>query len=264
MNVRTLELRLLERFPAEDAESWDFTGLMVGDPAAPVTGVAVALDQTVEAVRQAAQAGASVLVTHHPTFLSAPSRVMPASAGVPGPGSVVWEAVRSGVALMNFHTALDVSPAAQAMLPGKLGLELTGVLQPLPDRPNKGYGHVCTAPQGMTLRMLAQACAEKLGRPPRVWGDPETLLESVVCATGSAGHLGEDCLKAGIDCLLCGELKYHGSLDLAQAGLAIVELGHDVSELPLTEPLMKAVQDAGVPAEDVIMIDQSRNWACWS
>lgn len=263
MDVRTLEQLLLDRFPAQDAEDWDFTGLTVGDPQAPVTGVAVALDQTVDAVRKAAAVGASVLVTHHPTYLSPPSKVVPAGEGAFGPGTVVWEAVRAGVALMSFHTALDVSPQAQRVLPQKLGLELTGLLQPLPGRPDKGYGHVCRASAGTTLRSLAATCTEQMGRPPRVWGNPEKPLFTVAIGTGSAGHLGQDCLKAGIDCLVCGEMKYHGSLDLLHAGLAIVELGHDVSELPFAQLLREAVEQAGVPSQSITLIDQSANWACW-
>ena len=45
-----LERALLAEFPAADAEPWDRTGLSVGDPARLITGVAVALDQTVEAI----------------------------------------------------------------------------------------------------------------------------------------------------------------------------------------------------------------------
>ena len=263
MNVGILERLLLERFPAEDAEDWDFTGITVGDPNAAVTGVAVALDQTAEAVRQAADAGASVLVTHHPTYISPPSKVKPAPFAV-GPGTVVWEAVRSGVALMSFHTALDVSPSAQKVLPEKLGLELTGLPQPLPGRPQKGYGHVCQAPRGMTLEKLARVCEKELGRAPRVWGRSDLPLSSVACATGSAGSVARDCLKAGVDCLICGELKYHESLDLLHGGLAIVELGHDVSELPFVELLRVAVEQAGVPKDRIVVVDQSFNWTCWS
>lgn len=262
MNIGMLEQKLLQCFPAEDAESWDFTGLMVGDPAAPVTGVAVALDQTVDAVRKAAAAGASVLITHHPTFIDAPKRIMPASAGLCGPGAVVWEAVKQGVALMDFHTALDVSVAAQQLLASKLDLQPVGLLQPLPGKDQKGYGHQCAPMKQITLADLARTCKEALGGNPRVWGNMAQPVRSVVIGSGSAGHLGQDCLAAGIDCLVCGELKYHSCLDLAQAGLCVIELGHDVSELPFTELLQAAACQAGVPAEFVTIIDQSHNWTC--
>ena len=50
LSVGALEQALLAEFPAADAEEWDRTGLLVGDPAAPVRAVAVALDPTVSAI----------------------------------------------------------------------------------------------------------------------------------------------------------------------------------------------------------------------
>ena len=48
MTIGGLEKALLKEFPAEDAEKWDRTGLLVGERSLPVTRVAVALDATPE------------------------------------------------------------------------------------------------------------------------------------------------------------------------------------------------------------------------
>ena len=42
-----------------------------------------------------------------------------------------------------------------------------------------------------------------------------------------------------------GEARYHFCLD-AQPHLSIIDLGHDVSELPIVDVLMQALADAGV------------------
>ena len=130
LSVGALEQALLAEFPAADAEEWDRTGLLVGDPAVPVRAVAVALDPTVGAIDAAADAGANVLVTHHPAYLTPPTSFQPASSPALNSGAVVYRAIQRGVALMNFHTALDVSARAQRMLPGMLGLSLRGVVEP--------------------------------------------------------------------------------------------------------------------------------------
>lgn len=257
-----LEAELLKRFPAKDAESWDRTGLLAGDPDEEVRGIAVALDPTVEAVRAAQALGANVLLTHHPAFLDAPGAFGPARAGEAGPGAVVWEAVRSGVALMNFHTALDVSAPAQEMLPRMLGLRFQRVLEPLAGDAGKGYGQVCEPADegGTTLRQLAARCVAVFGKHPRVWGDMDRRLSSVVTCTGSAGDLDEKCLAEGADCLVCGEIRYHHALAASQAGLAIIDLGHDVSELPLCGVLAQTLTDLGFPDESVAVLDQGDNW----
>ncbi|MDO4443382.1 MAG: Nif3-like dinuclear metal center hexameric protein, partial [Slackia sp.] len=60
---------LSEMFRPCDAEPWDRTGLLVGDAAAPLAGVACALDPTLDAIERAEACGANVLLTHHPAFL---------------------------------------------------------------------------------------------------------------------------------------------------------------------------------------------------
>ena len=258
-----LERALLAEFPAADAEAWDRTGMTVGDPARLVTGVAVALDPTVEAIENAANAGANVLVAHHPAFLAPPSSFMPASSVAANPGAGVWRAVERGVSILSYHTALDVSVRAQRVLPGMLNLNFQQVLVPIPGSRDKGYGQLCTLGEddGLTLGQLAARCTSVFGRTPRVWGDFPRELDRVVTATGSAGDLGRACLQAQVDCLVCGEIKYHDALELSQAGLAIIDLGHDTSELPLVAVLADAVESVGIPGDLVMVVDQGDNWS---
>lgn len=264
VTVGALEQALLRDFPAADAEEWDRTGITVGDPARLVEGVAVALDPTVAAVEEAADRGANVLVTHHPAFLAPPDAFSPASSVAANPGALVWTAVARGVALLSYHTALDVSAQAQRMLPGMLNLSFKSVVVSLASSRRKGYGQLCTvraADDPLTLGQLAARCTSVFARQPRVWGDFSRELERVVTCTGSAGEVGSAALRAQADCLVCGEVKYHDALALSQAGLAVVELGHDTSELPLTAILAAAVEGAGIPGERITILDQTENWS---
>ncbi len=264
LTIGALEAALLSAVPASDAEGWDRTGMTVGDPARLVENVAVALDPTPEAIAEAASRGANVLVTHHPAYLDPPEafgpvRTLPAQAG-----STVWTAVEAGVALIALHTALDVNPRAAHVLPDLLSLSFEGrLLMPLAAAPDKGYGQVCTVREDdgpLTLAQLAARCLSVFARPPRVWGDPAREVARVVTCTGSAGGVARECLRAQADCLVCGEVKYHDALALSQAGLCIVDVGHDASELPLVDVLAELVEQAGVASERVVHIDQRENW----
>ena len=53
-----------EKAPFETAESWDNSGLLVGDSAAAVSTVLVSLDITEQIVSQAVQVGAQLVVCH--------------------------------------------------------------------------------------------------------------------------------------------------------------------------------------------------------
>lgn len=263
--VGGLEESLLAQFPPATAEPWDRMGLLVGAPSLPISNVAVCLDPTVSAIREAASCGANVLVTHHPAFLEPPTQFQPENSTAQCSGAGVFAAIQYGVALINVHTALDASTKAQKLLPMLLGFAYSGdILSPLPQYPSLGYGQISTVPQieGVpeSLAHVAARCTAVFGRAPRVWGNLDAQIKRVVTATGSANGLGVKALKAGVDCLICGEIKYHEALELATAGLTIIELGHDVSELPLTTPLADAVAAYGIDPANIIILDQSRNW----
>lgn len=262
LSVGVLVHRLEEMFPPQDAEVWDRTGLLVGDPAVEVTGVATALDATPSAVARAHDAGANVLLTHHPVFLEPPSMIGPLGSGASVSGAAVYEAVARGVALVNFHTALDSSAQAQGMLPGMLRLDVVDILMPLSRDAERGYGQICAVSDRdtVTLEGFAARCTAVFGRAPRVWGDPTRELSRVVTWTGGATGATAACIAAQADVLLCGELKYHEALDASEAGLAIIELGHDVSELPFAAVLAEAASHAGVAREAILCLDQSSNW----
>ncbi|MDD6651351.1 MAG: Nif3-like dinuclear metal center hexameric protein [Eggerthellales bacterium] len=258
--VGELEEALLTLLPASHAESWDRTGVLVGDRDQEVTGVLVALDPTVAAIRAAVNLGCNVVLTHHPAFLDPPAFFGPLAPENPEAGSVVYEAVAAGVALMNFHTALDVSPRAQQVLPGALDLSLQGILEVTGTEPLRGYGQISQAPEGMTLGDLAKRAASALGGNPRVWGDPAMVAGRVVTATGASSDLTDLCLQAGVDCLVAGEVKYHAALSAANRGLGIIELGHDISELPLCEVLLSCLADLGFPQSLTHHFSQHSNW----
>lgn len=265
-SVSELETALLKKFPRDDAEHWDVMGLTVGEGALEVTRVAITLDPTVDAIRRAASAGANVLLTHHPPYLSGPMKFAPANSVAENPGAGVWAAIQNRISLINFHTALDVSLDAQAVIPNMLGLPMTGkLLEHIPTSKKKGYGAICDLSKSkegaVSLSQLSARCLSVFGRAPKVWGNMDAQIKTAACALGSAKSLASRVIASGIDCLICGELGYHDSLELSLAGVAIIELGHDASELPLTAVLAKTLADIRFPIDEIVMIDQSNNWS---
>ncbi|MDY5840425.1 MAG: Nif3-like dinuclear metal center hexameric protein [Corynebacterium camporealensis] len=96
---RTLETA----YPPHLAEKWDAVGLICGDPAAEVNKVAFALDCTQQVAEAAVEAGADMLVVHHPLLMRGVNSV---AADTPK-GKVIHTLVRGGVALFAAHTNAD-------------------------------------------------------------------------------------------------------------------------------------------------------------
>ena len=80
---------------------FDNSGLLVGDAAAAVTKVMLALDVTEDVAIQAAQAGAELILAHHPVIFKARKSLL---AGDPA-----YELARRGIACIAWHTPLDAA-----------------------------------------------------------------------------------------------------------------------------------------------------------
>lgn len=261
LTVATLVERLFARWPAAWAEPWDRVGLSVGDPVSVVRGVACALDVTPESIREARSSGANVLLTHHPVCLETPAAVCPESSGASMPSSSIWESVSCGVALVAMHTNLDRSPEASLRLPRELGLEAKAGIER--DRPQQAgsLGAVSDLHHGMGAGELAELCHERFGRPVRMYGDADACVHRVAFYSGSLGSQGcGDVVASGSDLVVCGEVGYHRALDLVSAGVSVIILGHDVSELPHVDCLVRAAGECGVDPRCIHKLKERVRW----
>ncbi len=115
-------------YPPRWAEPGDAVGLIVGDPAAEVHKMLFAVDPVQAVVDQAIEAGADLLVVHHPLLYRPVSQV---AADQPK-GRVVHDLIRHGIALYVAHTNAD-SPAHGVSESMALALGLSEVRPLVPD-----------------------------------------------------------------------------------------------------------------------------------
>lgn len=260
MIVANLERALLARYPKTDAESWDHVGLSVGDPAAEITGVACALDATEANVHRAQEAGANVLLTHHPIYIKAPEAFCPADASRPQCSATLFEAARCGVSIISLHTNLDRSHEARVCLSELLGAVPVSSMEHVDQPQAAGLGALATLDEPCTLRELACRAATAFGSDPRVWGDADRSCRTIAILGGSLGDFGELAVAAKADVMVTGEAGYHVAQDLALRGLSVVLLGHDRSEEPFVDILMNSAVDAGVNPRHAIKILNPCQW----
>ncbi|MDX1931818.1 MAG: Nif3-like dinuclear metal center hexameric protein [Capsulimonadales bacterium] len=121
-------LEALQRIaPAELALDRDPTGLLIGDPDAPVRSLVAALDVTPAAVETAKATGAGLIVAHHPLIYH-PLKTLRADG--PPPGGIVLDCIRAGIAVACAHTCWDVvDGGVNDVLAGLLGIEKTRPLR---------------------------------------------------------------------------------------------------------------------------------------
>ncbi|MEU8612855.1 Nif3-like dinuclear metal center hexameric protein, partial [Actinoplanes sp. NPDC048791] len=117
--VRDVVGALDTRYPRAWAEQWDRVGLVLGEFDTPVSTVLCVVDCVPETVEEAVEAGASLIVAHHPLLLKGVSSVAPDTYK----GRIVHRLIKADVALYVAHTNADVAnPGVSDALAARLDL----------------------------------------------------------------------------------------------------------------------------------------------
>ncbi len=121
MEIADVVAILEDAFPLHLAAEWDNVGLQVGDPAADIDRIMVSLDITSEVVAEAREAGAELIVSHHPLVFDPLSSVLTDDVV----GGMVADLLRAGISLYVAHTNLDGAPGLSTGIALAQALEIT-------------------------------------------------------------------------------------------------------------------------------------------
>ena len=209
--------------PFATQESFDNAGLVLGDPDADVHRVLFALDATLPVVREAADWGAELIITHHPLLFGGVKSIR---YDLPE-GAVLATLMAERISLIAAHTNLDSAQGGTGdALAAALGLTAIG---PVGDDPYLRKGRLpATIPADAYLQQV-NAC---LHAHTRLYGDAATPLRRVAVAPGAYGEGYAAAAQAGAQALVVGEIKHHELLAAQALGLLIYEAGHSQTEQP--------------------------------
>lgn len=121
-------IRVVEDFaPLALQESYDNSGLQVGDINQQLSGVLVAIDITEELIEEAINKDCNLIIAHHPLIFKGLKRL----SGANYIERCVWKAVKNDIVLYAAHTNLDnVSEGVSHKMARKLGLRNIRILAP--------------------------------------------------------------------------------------------------------------------------------------
>jgi dinuclear metal center YbgI/SA1388 family protein len=217
----------LEQFaPLELAADWDNVGLLVGDRAVQVTRMMTCLTVTAASATEAGEAGAQLIVTHHPL----PFRPLNKLTTDLPTGRLLWQLMRAGISVYSPHTAFDsAADGINAQLASKLGLQNARPLVPHPA--GLGMGRHGVLDQPKSLQEFAAITKRILGvNYVQFVGDPTALVQTVGIACGSAADLLESAVISDCDVFVTGEARFHDCLEAEAQGIALLLVGHFASE----------------------------------
>ncbi len=219
-------LQLLESVsPAELAEPWDNPGLQVGTPSQEIKKIFTSLDPTIGALQRAIDAGAQMLLTHHPLIFKPVFRVNSDSF----PGNVIAGAIKKNVAIVCAHTNLDASKdGMNDILADLLGLAHVEILKENAEgKDGAGMGRIGDLAEALPLEAFLRKISGifQLGSM-KVAGERAAVIQRVAVVGGSGGSFLAEAHKNGADLFLTGDVTHHVALDAKTLGLVLVDGGH--------------------------------------
>jgi len=102
MKIKDIAEAVEKIAPLKLAQDWDNVGLLIGDEKRNVKNILLTIDITKEVVAEAKRLKTELIISYHPIIWGGLKQVT-----TDGPSGVVYELIRSGIAVFSVHTALD-------------------------------------------------------------------------------------------------------------------------------------------------------------
>lgn len=205
--------------PLTEAEGFDNVGLLIGSEEAEVTGVCCCLDITHGVIEEAAEKGASLIVSHHPVIFNGLKRIPD------------WEPavmlIRRDIAAIAMHTNFDKADGGvNDTLCRLLELESAGCGNW--SKFDGGFGQYCDITKEFTPKVLAEYIKSKLDlggvRYSRVKRPIKRI--AVCCGGGVSYDTMREARELNIDAVISGDIKHNFWIEAENCGITLIDAGH--------------------------------------
>ena len=221
-------LEILEQIaPPELACSWDNVGLLV-DAGRPVTSIMTALDITADVVRDAAESGCELIVSHHPVIFD-PLRHVTAE-------DVPAMLLQNGISAICMHTNLDAAEGGvNDCLACTLGLQDTKPLN------EEKIGRIGTLSCEKPLEQFLSDVVKLLSCNGLRYRDGGRPVHRVAVGGGACGEYIPQAIAQGCDTFVTSDLRYNDFLDTQ--GLNLIDAGHFPTEDVVCQEIVRRLRE---------------------
>ena len=236
-------------YPREAALDFDNVGLLAGRTEKEVERVYIALDATDAVIDRAVEAGADMLITHHPLIFSPLKKVTDEDFV----SRRVVKLIQNDISYYAMHTNYDVLGMAE-LAEKILGIRDSEVLDITMEKDGKqeGIGRIGKLEKPMTLEECCVYVKHKLNLGSlKVFGDMQAEVSRLAISPGSGKTAIAAAIAKGADVLVTGDIGHHDGLDAVEQGLAVIDAGHYGTEYIFIDDMRRFLEDK-LPVLDVI------------
>lgn len=227
-------IKILEqRAPLSMACDWDNPGLLTGKRDKEIKTILLALDATEAVIEQALEAGADMILTHHPLIFKPVKKINDDDFT----GRRLLKLIGNDICCYAMHTNFDAAPGCMGDLAANLlGLKEQSVLEVMgtaavfegsEEVEEYGIGKCGLLSQEVTLTQLAGRVKQVFGLPfVTVFGDGERKVKQAAICPGAGGSTMGAALRSGADVYITGDISHHEGIDAVAGGMAVIDAGH--------------------------------------
>ena len=221
--------------PFEIQESWDNSGLLVGDWKQDVQKVVLSIDLDEELLESLDEN--TLVITHHPIIFGGLKQLQFNQY----PAKLLQTMLKKNISNIAMHTNFDQTHLNAYVATQVLGYEI-----------NDKEGFVAYIDLDVDFDTFARDIAAKFGLEHIKCIKNHERIKRVALTTGSGASLMKS-IKA--DCFLTGDIKYHDAMEAKTIGLSMIDIGHFESERYFGEVLAKDLENLGLS----VIISSSKN-----
>ena len=228
-------------YPRSAALDFDNVGLLAGRAEKEVNRVYLALDATDGVIDRAIEAGADMLITHHPLIFSPLKRVTDEDFI----SRRVVKLIQNDIAYYAMHTNYDVLGMA-ALSEKILGIKNTQVLDVTmsEDGREEGIGRIGDLEKTMTLEECCVYVKHRLKLGSlKVFGDMDKKVSRLAISPGSGKSAVAPAIAKGADVLVTGDKGHHDGLDAVEQGLSVIDAGHYGTEYIFIDDMKRFLEE---------------------
>ena len=117
------------------------------------------------------------------------------------------------------------------------------ILETVNERPEFGLGRIGFLEKPFSMGEFVNAVKKALAIDHVIVADAgKPVYKVAVCGGSGTDFIGE-AVKAGADTFVTGDVKYHVAQEALNAGLNLIDAGHQASEMPVLMKLQKELED---------------------
>ena len=221
--------------PFELQESWDNSGLLLGDFNQDVKKIVLSIDVD-EALIDSMEKD-TLLITHHPIIFGGLKQLEFSKY----PANLIQKMIQKNISNIAMHTNFDQTHLNEYVATEVLGYKIS-----------QKDGFVAYLDVDEDFDVFARKVASAFSLPHAKCVKSSSRVKRVALTTGSGCSLIK---SIDADCFLTGDIKYHDAMEAKSIHLSLIDIGHFESEHFFAEILLNHLKNLGLEA----IISSSKN-----